>query len=72
MALAGLKQYIKREQISGRELVAIFSGANVNFDRLRHIAELSALGENREALLRSISRNGRAVSSAFAMISARV
>ncbi len=51
LALAGLKQYIKREQISGRELVAIFSGANVNFDRLRHIAELSALGENREALL---------------------
>jgi len=29
----------------------IFSGANVNFDRLRHIAELSALGENREALI---------------------
>ena len=51
LALAGLKQYVQRERISGRELVAIFSGANVNFDRLRHIAELSALGENREALL---------------------
>jgi len=51
LALAGLKQYVKREKISGRELVAIFSGANVNFDRLRHIAELAALGEQREALI---------------------
>jgi threonine dehydratase len=51
LALAGLKQYVAREKISGQELVAIFSGANVNFDRLRHIAELSALGEHREALI---------------------
>jgi threonine dehydratase len=51
LALAGLKQYVDREKITDKELVAIFSGANVNFDRLRHIAELSALGEHREALL---------------------
>lgn len=51
LALAGLKQYVARERIKDKELVAIFSGANVNFDRLRHIAELSALGENREALI---------------------
>ena len=51
LALAGLKQYVSRENLENKELVAIFSGANVNFDRLRHIAELSALGENREALL---------------------
>lgn len=51
LALAGLKQYVAKEKITDKELVAIFSGANVNFDRLRHIAELSALGENREALL---------------------
>jgi len=51
LALAGLKQYVTREKIKGRELVAVFSGANVNFDRLRHIAELSALGEHREALI---------------------
>lgn len=51
LALAGLKQYVLRENIQNKELVAIFSGANVNFDRLRHIAELSALGENREGLL---------------------
>ncbi|NKB36250.1 MAG: threonine ammonia-lyase, biosynthetic [Gammaproteobacteria bacterium] len=51
LALAGLKQYVAREKIRDCELVAVFSGANVNFDRLRHIAELSALGEHREALL---------------------
>ena len=51
LALAGLKQYVNREKIKNRELIAIFSGANVNFDRLRHIAELSALGEQREALI---------------------
>lgn len=51
LALAGLKKYVAREGITNKHLVAIFSGANVNFDRLRHIAELSALGESREALI---------------------
>jgi threonine dehydratase len=51
LALAGLKQYIEREKCTEKELVAIFSGANVNFDRLRHIAELAELGEHREALI---------------------
>jgi threonine dehydratase len=51
LALAGLKQYVAKENIKDKELVAIFSGANVNFDRLRHIAELTALGEQKEALL---------------------
>jgi len=51
LAVAGLKQFVNRQALKDRELIAIFSGANVNFDRLRHIAELSALGEHREALL---------------------
>lgn len=51
LALAGLKQYAASHDLHDRELVAIVSGANVNFDRLRHIAELAALGEHREALL---------------------
>ncbi len=51
LALTGLKQYVQRQQLQDRELVAIVSGANVNFDRLRYIAELAALGEQREALL---------------------
>ena len=51
LALTGLKHYVQREKLRDKRLVAIVSGANVNFDRLRHIAELSALGEQREALL---------------------
>ncbi len=51
LALAGMKQYIARENLRDRELIAVFSGANVNFDRLRHIAELAELGESREALI---------------------
>ena len=51
LALTGLKKYVQREKLTDRDLVAIVSGANVNFDRLRHIAELSALGEQREALI---------------------
>ena len=51
LAVAGLKQFVTSHQLEGKEMVAIFSGANVNFDRLRHIAELSALGEQREALI---------------------
>ena len=50
LGVAGLKQYVEREQIKDKSLVAIFSGANVNFDRLRHIVELSELGANREAV----------------------
>ncbi len=51
LALAGLKQYVTANAVSDRDLVAVCSGANINFDRLRHIAELAALGENREALV---------------------
>lgn len=51
LALAGLKQYTAREGWQGRRLAAVFSGANVNFDRLRYIAELAELGERREMLI---------------------
>lgn len=51
LALAGLKQYVDREDLREAELAAIVSGANVNFDRLRHIAELAELGERREVLI---------------------
>ena len=51
LALAGIKQYVAREDLKDKELIAIFSGANINFDRLRHVAELAELGEQREALL---------------------
>lgn len=50
LAVAGLKQYVHRHALRNRALAAVVSGANVNFDRLRHIAELAALGEHKEAL----------------------
>ncbi|MEJ2603616.1 MAG: threonine ammonia-lyase, biosynthetic [Gammaproteobacteria bacterium] len=52
LAVAGMKKYLDdRDESPGREFVAINCGANVNFDRLRHIAERAAIGEQREALL---------------------
>lgn len=51
LALAGLKKYVEREKITEQTLVAINSGANTNFDRLRHISERAELGEHREAIL---------------------
>lgn len=54
LALAGLKKYVAANPSSNtsRQLVAIASGANMNFDRLRFVAERAALGEGKEALLR--------------------
>ncbi|MGB0466988.1 MAG: threonine ammonia-lyase, biosynthetic [Pontibacterium sp.] len=51
LAVAGLKKYVNRESRRDETLIAIDSGANVNFDRLRHIAERSELGESREAII---------------------
>jgi threonine dehydratase len=51
LAVAGLKQYVAREGWRGKRLVAINSGANMNFDRLRHVAERADFGGEREALL---------------------
>jgi threonine dehydratase len=51
LAIAGLKEYVQREQVEGQTLAAVACGANVNFDRLRHISERAALGEHSEAVL---------------------
>jgi threonine dehydratase len=51
LAVAGLKRYVEARGLQGQSLVAIESGANINFDRLRHVAERAELGERREALL---------------------
>lgn len=50
LALAGIKKYIKREKLTNNTLIAINCGANINFDRLRHVAERAELGERRECL----------------------
>jgi threonine dehydratase len=51
LAVAGLKRYVERESTPGGTLIAINSGANMNFDRLRHVAERAEIGEHREAVL---------------------
>ncbi len=51
LAVAGLKKYVEREALSDKRLIAIDSGANINFDRLRHVSERADVGERREALL---------------------
>ena len=50
LALAGLKAWAKREQVQDRTLVAVASGANMNFDRLRFVSERAEIGESREAV----------------------
>jgi threonine dehydratase len=51
LGIAGMKKYVEREGVSGQTLIAINSGANINFDRLRHVSERAELGEQKEALL---------------------
>jgi threonine dehydratase len=51
LGIAAAKRYVERGRIRGQTLVALASGANMNFDRLRFVAEQAELGEHREALL---------------------
>ncbi|HEY8251900.1 MAG TPA: threonine ammonia-lyase, biosynthetic [Burkholderiales bacterium] len=51
LATAGAKAWVERHGVRGKALVAVASGANTNFDRLRFIAEEAELGEHREAIL---------------------
>jgi threonine dehydratase len=51
LALAGLKSHVETGGVRGQRLAAVLSGANMNFDRLRFVAERAELGEGREALL---------------------
>jgi threonine dehydratase len=50
MAIAGAKAWVEREGATGRTLVAIACGANMNFDRLRFVSERAEIGEQREAV----------------------
>lgn len=50
LAIAGAKAYVEREHLQGETLVAVACGANMNFDRLRFVAERAEFGERREAI----------------------
>jgi threonine dehydratase len=51
LSVAGLKSWVEREGARNQSAVAVLSGANINFDRLRFVAERAEVGEAREALL---------------------
>lgn len=50
LAIAGMKRWVRDSATRDKTLIAISSGANINFDRLRHVAERAEIGESREAL----------------------
>ena len=50
LAIAGAKAYVEREQVTDQTLIAVACGANMNFDRLRFVAERAEFGERREAI----------------------
>ncbi|MEP0983890.1 threonine ammonia-lyase, biosynthetic [Leptolyngbya sp. AS-A5] len=50
LSVAAIKAYVEREQITDQTLIGIACGANMNFDRLRFVAERAELGERREAI----------------------
>jgi len=51
LSVAGLKQYVERTERVDETHIAVVSGANMNFDRLRHVSERTEIGEKREILL---------------------
>jgi threonine dehydratase len=51
LSVAGLKKYADQQELHQQTLIAIDSGANINFDRLRYVAERTLVGEHREILL---------------------
>jgi threonine dehydratase len=66
LAAAGLKRWTERDGTRDQVLVAVLSGANMNFDRLRFVAERAEVGEAREALIAVTIPNvrGRSANSA--------
>lgn len=51
LAVAGMKKYVEQSAVHQQAMIAIDSGANINFDRLRYVAERTLVGEHREILL---------------------
>ena len=59
LAVAGMKKYLSGSKRKFSAVVAIVSGANVNFDRLRHISERAEVGEDREAIFATTIKEER-------------
>ncbi len=51
LSVAGMKKFIKNNNVNGKTIFVVNSGANLNFDRLRHVTERAEIGEGRELLL---------------------
>lgn len=51
LAIAGMKKFILSNDVNNKKIIAINSGANLNFDRLRHVTERTEIGEGKELLL---------------------
>ena len=51
LSVAGIRRYVETRGVRDQTLIAVLSGANINFDRLRHVAERAGIGERRERLL---------------------
>src|SRR5690606_907051 len=51
LSVAGIKRYVQREQCRDRTFISVNCGADVNFDRLRHVAERADVGSQRGALI---------------------
>ncbi|RAP29765.1 threonine ammonia-lyase, biosynthetic [Candidatus Marinamargulisbacteria bacterium SCGC AG-414-C22] len=51
LSLAGIKKYIKDNEITQKNICSILCGGNINFHRLRHISERTEIGENKEILI---------------------
>jgi threonine dehydratase len=72
LATAGIKSYVRTNNISSETLIGIASGANMNFDRLRFVAERAEIGEQREAVFAvTISEEPGAFKSFCGLIGAR-
>ena len=48
LAIAGMKKFILSNDVNNKKIIAINSGANLNFDRLRHVTERTEIGEGKE------------------------
>jgi len=50
LSVAGVKKYVETNNLKGSTFIAVTSGANMNFDRLRYVSEMAEIGEGREAI----------------------